>query len=132
LRSIADVRVAVALLFLAALATPRAPLVLHAHPGGGQAHAHAAGALAGLLGEAEHRHAPQPPRDRRPAYAADHGPTGAHVHQQSRFHTAVVTAAPFLVVAAPLAPLRIVTVATAPARGAAPASARAPPLAPAA
>ena len=92
LRTVPDVRVAIALLFACALATPRAPLVFHTHGGGERAHVHADGALHALLGEAEHPHAPEHAADKRPAYAADHGDAGGHIHHQSRYHAATTAA----------------------------------------
>lgn len=131
LRGIADVPVAVALLFACSLATPRTPLVFHHHAGGEHAHVHADAGLLRLFGfgpPAAHQ-APSKP-DTRPAFARDTGIAGGHVHQQDRYHAAVVPTAAFSAVRAQLAPLTPIVLARAPARAVHTASARAPPLAP--
>lgn len=128
LRTIADFRVAVAVLFALGLATPRAPLVFHTHAGGEHAHVHADGVLAAILGGSAHRPHQAQAKDRGPAYAADRGDAGGHVHHQSQYHAAVAAVAPFVAVTAPLAALSFVTVGSAPTRVATAASARGPPL----
>lgn len=130
LRTVGDLRVAAALLFAAALAAPRAPLVYHRHAGGTQAHVHADAGLLALLGLGEaaaHRHAGAAP-DPRPAYARDSGAAGGHVHQQPRYHAAVVVSAAFLAVGAPLAPLPARSAGHAPTRSSGAPTARGPPL----
>ncbi|MBX3026817.1 hypothetical protein KF840_18065 [bacterium] len=129
LRPLGDVRVAGALLLLATLAAPRAPLVYHRHAGGEHAHVHADAGLRALFAAADR---PAPARDggRRPAYHQDRGSAAGHVHQQTRYHAAVAVAAPFLAVAAPLAPLLASVDRRPPTRLAAPATARGPPRVP--
>lgn len=129
LRTVGDLRVATALLFAAALATPRAPLLYHHHPRGARAHVHPDAGLLALLGvdgAAAHRHDGAVP-DPRPAYGRDGGAAGGHVHHQARYHAAVVVGAAFLAVSAPLAPLPARDGASPPARSTAAPTARGPP-----
>ena len=125
LRTVPDVRVAIALLFACTLAAPRAPLVYHHHAGGAHAHVHG-----DAVRSASQRHAAAAGSSGRPAFARDTGPGDGHVHQQQRYHAAVVTAVPFLAVAAPLVAPPAHGDRRAPARVAATASARAPPRSP--
>jgi hypothetical protein len=134
LRTVADIRVAVALLFACTLATPHAPLVYHTHPGGEQAHVHVDASLLALFGigdAAAHRPARTTATDPRPAYARDRGAAGGHVHQQQLFQAAAMATAIFVAMAAPLGSVIGRRGWGAPTRAAATATARAPPLSPA-
>lgn len=129
LRLLGDARVAGALLLLATLATPRAPLLYHSHAGGEHAHVHADPGLRSLFAAADR---PAAPRDTepRPAYHQDRGGADGHVHQQTRYHAAVATTAAFIAVTTPLAAL-LPGVERRPAtRGAATGTARGPPRLP--
>ncbi len=128
LRAVGDIPVAVALLFAFSLATPQAALVYHHHAGGERAHVHADVALLALLGLADA--APQRPAgtpDHRPAFARDTGAVGGHVHQQQRYHSAVVATATFVAFSAPLTLVPPAVGRCVPRRAAGTATARAPP-----
>lgn len=132
LRAVPDLRLAIALLFACSLAAPRAPLLFHHHAGGEHAHVHGDAVAAELLphGDGELPHHATGGRRGRPAVTRAAGTADGHVHQQHRYHAAIVPAAIFVAITAPLARLAPPHSRRAPARHAAAAAARGPPLAP--
>ena len=130
-RHLALPALAVAALFAAQVAAPRAAFVLHAHAGGGHTHAHRDAALLAELGLEDLAHA-KPHRhthddDGRPALRATGAHDAAHYHQRQYMQSAAL--APLIVIwqALPLGRVAALCPALAPAAFAARASARAPP-----